>query len=43
VFRYDHCRLIYLKKPMGTRELNVMARICLSQRVKLLGGVDLLD
>jgi hypothetical protein len=40
---YDPHRLMYLNKPMGSREWNAMVCICLAQGVALLGGVALLE
>jgi hypothetical protein len=40
--RYGPHRLMYLNKPMGAREWNVMVCICLAQEVSLFGGVALL-
>jgi hypothetical protein len=41
--RYGPYRLIWLNKPMGTREWNVIVCICLAQGVALLGIVALLE
>ena len=41
--RYGPYRLIYLNKPMGDREWNVMVCMCLALGVALLGSVTLLE
>ena len=41
--RYSPHRLMYLNKPMGAREWNVIDCICLAQRVALLESVALLE
>ena len=43
MFRYGPHRLMYLNKPIGAREWNVMACIFVAQGVALLGGVALLE
>jgi hypothetical protein len=43
MFRYGPHRFIYLDKPIGAREWNMIVCIYLGQGVALLGGVALLE